>query len=103
MKKILVETKGSYMLHDLTTGCEIPHDRPAVVIASAFIDQRISKNQIKVLEGDLTDEATDAEFQKSWDASDGKRDLAVDSFLSEYKVEAAPVKPAPRGGKKAND
>lgn len=100
MKKILVETKGSFMLQDITTGCEVEHDRPSVVLASPFIDQRIAKDQLKLIEGDLQPEATDAEFVKFLKESDGKIDLAVDSFLSKYKVGAEVEKPAPRGGRK---
>ncbi len=97
--KILCETTGDFMLVDLTTGQEVSSTRPAVISMTNFFSQRSMIGQLRKL-GDLTDEATDAEFAKYVTDSDGDIDLAVDAFLSSFGVEA-PSEKAPAKRRKA--
>jgi hypothetical protein len=92
--KILAETTGEFMINDLSTGDALYSSRPGVIELSPFIESRIAINQIRKVE-DVPDEATDAEFEAFWRDSDGKRDLAIDSFLSKF----APAAPVAKKGK----
>jgi len=108
MPKILVETTGEFELVDFTYGGAIvAHDRPSVVEATVFIQTRASIGQIRVLDT-LTDEATDAEFEKYFKDSDKDVELAMDAFKTAYssssqttttKQQAVP-KVKPRGDNK---
>jgi len=89
--KILVETTGEFMLTDISTGQTIYNHRPGVIEQSVFFDARIALGQISKL-ADLTADATDEEFDKFWVDSDGKSELAVDSFLSKFGIAPAPAK-----------
>lgn len=103
MIKILAETKGSFQLVDLTyKGQLIRAQRPCVVENSNFVQDRIGRNQIRVI-SELKDEATDAEFVAYLTESKGDMDLAVDSFLSEFGKEAVEKegKSTKRGGRKS--
>jgi len=100
MIKLLVETKGSFQLHDLAhRGQMIQARRPSVVENSHFIQDRIGRGQVSIL-GELQEEASDEDFAQYWrDAKnkDGERDrqFAIDAFMSEFGREAV-EKPAPR-------
>lgn len=82
--KILVETTGPFMLVNPETGCELAHNRPSVAISTNFLQSRIATGQVKVLSNPLMDSATDAEFHSYWKASDRKKNLAIESFLSAF-------------------
>lgn len=97
--KILAETTGSFALQDVGMGLQtIPAHRPAVVISSNFFQSRMGLGQIKML-GELLDTATDEAFKENIRASmtDGIIDmpLAVESFLSEFGVNAVTSKGDP--------
>lgn len=84
MPKILVETTGEFELVDFAQGGAIvAHNRPSVVEATTFIQTRASLGQIRVLDT-LTDEATDAEFEKYYQESDKDTELAMDAFKTAY-------------------
>jgi hypothetical protein len=86
MPKILAETTGEFELVDFTYGGAIvAHDRPSVVESTTFIQSRASLGQIRVLDT-LTDEATDAEFEKYFKESDGDAELAISSFKASYSA-----------------
>lgn len=90
VKKILVETSGSFMLLDPYNGQEVQHNRPSVVVVTGFIEVKIAQGDLKVLSPELREEATDAEFAKYWKDSDRKAELAVASFVSAFgKIEAS--------------
>jgi hypothetical protein len=96
--KILVETPGDFMLIDTSHFAqEIQPDRPSVVDNTNFISGRVSLGQVKIL-GELTEAATDTEFQKFFEESKGDSNLAVESFLSTFGVEQITQK-APKAGK----
>jgi hypothetical protein len=92
--KLLAETTGPFGLLDLSTGQTLNANRPSVVSRSSFIDSRIALSQI-VKVADVPDEVTDMDFENFWRDSDGDRDLAVASFLSQFDPEA-PQAPAPK-------
>lgn len=94
--KLLVETIGDFMLMDGGAGQEIEAHRPCVVVSSNFVSMRMAVKQIKVL-GELTDEATDAEFITFLNESGDDVELAVGSFLAKY----APEKVTEKKAKKA--
>lgn len=84
--KILCETNGSFQLVDFGNGGDvIKADRPSVVSGSPFVSARAALGQLKVL-GNVNDEATDAEFEEYFKASDSS-ELAVASFLEAYSTE----------------
>lgn len=84
MPKLLVETTGEFELVDFSYNQAIvAHDRPSVVEATTFIQTRTSLGQIRVLDT-LTDEATDAEFEKYFKDSDKDVELAIDAFKTAY-------------------
>lgn len=95
--KLLVETTGPFMLVDYGHGAvEIQAHRPSVVENSSFVNARTLVGQIRLI-SQVKDEATDAEFEKFLKDSDGKMDLAVDSFLAQYGIrEEVSKKPAPK-------
>lgn len=84
MSKLLVETTGEFELVDFNEGGAIvAHNRPSVVNHSTFISSRTAVGQIRVLDN-LTDEATDAEFEKYFKDSEGDVELALSAFKSAY-------------------
>jgi len=89
----LVKTTGDFMLVDRSTRCEIPYNRPAVVRESNFINARVSLGQIKILNAELPDSATDEDFVKYWNDSGHDEDLAVASYVDSF---SEPEKPAPK-------
>ena len=58
--KAIVETQGSFQLMDPGTGQFIPHNRPAVVTVSPFIQTRLGLGQLTVVAANLPDIANDA-------------------------------------------
>lgn len=91
MIKILAETKGSFQLMDIAESQLLPAHRPAVVISSNLIQDRIGRSQVKVL-GELKAEATDEDFAEYLKEADGDHQLAVDSFLAEFGANAVEEK-----------
>lgn len=94
MHKTIVETKTSVMLLDRGTGCEIPAHRPAVVFHTAFIDRFIANGTLKVLAGDLPEDASDADFAEIFKE---QPDIAVEAYVSELsgdEPEAPATEPA---------
>jgi hypothetical protein len=85
VEKVLVETKGNFMLMDVITGAEIEAHRPCVVVRSSFIAARSAIGQIKVL-AELKVEATDAELVKYINESEGDMELAIESFKSQFEL-----------------
>lgn len=100
MIKLLAETKGSFQLHDLAhRGQLIRSHRPCVVENSHFIQDRIGRDQIRVL-GELKAEATDADFASYFKEAEGDVALAIDSFLAEFGKEAPEKAEKPKRGRK---
>lgn len=97
----LIKLTGSFMLIDPYTRQAIDPYRPHVVKHTPFMDSRIAARQVKVLNADLTDEATDAEFAVFWADSEGDEALAVASFVSKFTEGSEPEKPAPKKRGKA--
>lgn len=104
--KYLVETTGDFMLIDFSVNAEIHHDRPTVVIPTAFVSAAAARGQLKLLRTGLPDEADDKEFEAYWreDAS-----IAIDAFMSCFDLEAVSAKiqapppepePAPKPARK---
>jgi len=84
MPKLLVETTGEFELVDFTAnGAIVAFNRPSVVEATTFIQSRTSNGQIRVLDT-LTDEATDAEFEKYFNDSDKDVELAISAFKTSF-------------------
>lgn len=84
MSKILAETTGEFELVDFSYGGAIvAHNRPSVVESTTFIQSRTALGQIRVLDT-LTDEATDAEFEKYYLESDKDAELAISAFKTAY-------------------
>jgi hypothetical protein len=96
--KLLVETTGKFMLLDLGGNQQVPSQRPGVVARNTFIETRVAGDQLTIL-GQVSDEATDAEFAKYWAESED-RDLAIESFMAAYPHEPKPA-PAPAPKKRA--
>lgn len=94
--KALVQTTGQFELHDVDAKQTVAYDRPCVVDVTAFISQRSALGQIRTLRGDLPASATDTEFEKFFNESEGDTELAVQSFLSSLP-EDAPETPAQSG------
>lgn len=93
---LIVETTGDFGIVDGYRRASVPKNRPAVMYESALIRQQIDIGQLRVLARDLPDDASDEDFKKFWEGSDGKADLAIASFMSQFKPAPAPTKaPAP--------
>lgn len=89
MTKLLCETTGEFELVDYGQNAIIVSDRPTVLNQSTFVSQRAAVGQIRILESQLSDEATDAEFEKYFNDSDKNTQLAIDSFKAAYSVQDA--------------
>lgn len=98
MTKLLVEINGNFSLLDYFGGKQnIKPGRPYVVNKSAFISERISKNQLS-LKGTLKDSATDAALVKALNeaAKTSKKDASAEdiksagikNFLKDYDINA---------------
>lgn len=79
MTKLLVETKGDFFLNDRSTGCQIEEFRPSVVVHSSFLERFISNGTVRVLENELSDEASDEAFLEFWKEDP---ETAVDAFVA---------------------
>ena len=98
--KTLCETSGNFQLVDVYNGGQIVRGtRPSVVQQTDFVNNRALVGQIKFL-GELTDEATDAEFAKYWRETMGDSARAVDSFLAAFGVQRQTEKKVPKTQKK---
>jgi hypothetical protein len=97
--KVIAHTTGSFQLIDNLSGDHIPHHRPAVVKRTPFITQRLAADQLKVV-AEVPDEATDADFAKHWESSEGDLDLAVQSYQATFGAQAEDT-PTKRGKKAA--
>lgn len=81
--KALVETVGDFQLVDFNHNRQtVPSERPAVVVLSKFIQERVSAGQIRVIT-QVGEEATDDEFLNYWKESENP-ELAVDSFITTF-------------------
>ncbi len=99
--KMLVETKGGFQLLDLGYKGQLIHShRPSVAENSHFVQDRIGRDQVRVL-GELKDEATDEDFVKYLEDAEGDLELAIDSFLSEFGKETVETPGKRRRGKKS--
>lgn len=78
MKKILAETTKSFML--MTRFGIIEAFRPCVIGHCTEVDQFVSQQQVKVLDNDLPDNATDEEFAKFLKAHEGDWETALENF-----------------------
>ncbi|WMC09514.1 hypothetical protein PU634_10340 [Oceanimonas pelagia] len=83
-KKLLVETIGDITLMDMNQNAEIRWNRPTVVLPSPFISLKQADGQLRVLENDLDEKASDDEFAQFWAEHDDK-DAAVANFLTSLK------------------
>lgn len=89
MNKIICETTGDFQLVDFgSEGRVIPAFRPSVSPLTAFVSQRAAAGQIRVL-ANVSEAATDEEFQKYLKDSDGDVTLAIEAFKSTYPVTSA--------------
>lgn len=92
--KCLVETKDSCQL--VTPMGELAaFNRPSVLSKSGFVASRLEMGHLSMVEDNLSDEASDAEFQKYLKDSKGDAELAAASFAEKYGVKAK-KKPGPK-------
>lgn len=78
MKMILAKTTKNFML--MTRFGIIEAFRPSVIGHCTEVDQFVSQQQVKVLDNDLPDNATDEEFKKFFDDHDGDWETALENF-----------------------
>lgn len=78
MKKILAETTKPFML--MTRFGIIEAFRPCVIGHCTEVDQFVSQQQVKVLDNDLPDNATDEEFAKFFKDHEGDWETALENF-----------------------
>ncbi|GFD70949.1 hypothetical protein KUL113_03690 [Tenacibaculum sp. KUL113] len=78
MKMILAKTTKAFML--MTRFGTIEAFRPSVIGHCTEVDQFVSQQQVKVLDNDLPDNATDEEFKKFLDSHDGDWETALENF-----------------------
>lgn len=110
MAKALVETKDN--LQVVGTGEELHarHNRPSVVRVNKFISTHVTEGNLTLL-AQLTDEASDKEFEKLWNeaAKDGAKpeDVAAarEDLKTSYAKDFAPggkekAPPAPKPAEK---
>lgn len=90
MKKILAHTTGKFMLLDGMSGDELDAFRPSVVRQTPFINTRVGLNQVEIV-AELKREATDAEYVRFLKEADGDFDVANESFLAVYGIDAEPT------------
>lgn len=92
--KLLVETTGPFLLVQTTTGMEVPYNRPCVILADGWFQNQVALGQVKTLSNPLPENETDADFLGYWKECDGDREMAVQSFLSQFELKVEPP-PAP--------
>lgn len=101
--KCIYETTGSFQLVGATRAEFYRANRPTVHESTHFNQQFVGSGRLKVL-GQVNDEATDAEFAKTWEEAKGDKDLAVASFIAEFPVEGTQLPAAkPKPAKKAEE
>lgn len=89
MTNIICETTGEFQLVDYGNESRIiPAFRPSISPLTAFVSQRAAAGQIRVL-ANVSEEATDEEFQKYLTDSDGDVTLAIEAFKSAFPVGSA--------------
>lgn len=93
MAKLLVETKGDIQVYGDGEELHAHFNRPSVVRQGNFMAGHVSSGNL-ILLGQLTDDATDAEFEKVWREAktDEDREKVKHAFAEKY----APGKAAPR-------
>lgn len=100
-KKLLVETIGNITLMDMGQGVEVRWNRPTVVSRSPFISLKQADGQIRILESDLDESASDEEFAKFWLEHGSDKDVAVANFLTSLQGPETEVKQPKKTTKKA--
>lgn len=85
--KLLVQTTGSFSLIDFTQRLEINKATPTVVRSTHFVQERLGMGALRVL-GQLQDTATNDEMLTYLKESAGDKDLAIQSFLSAFGIDA---------------
>lgn len=93
--KLIVETTGDFQIYGSPANFA-RHDRPSVVHSGGLMEQRIGVGQLRIL-GQVSDDATDEALVEALEGAKGDTDLAVQSFISEFPLEA----PAAKEDKKA--
>lgn len=87
MSKVLVKPlKKTGLLN--TNGDWLSHIRPSVTKETGLLQQRIASKEFRVLASELRDDATDEEFAKTLEESEGNERLAVESFESRFSEDA---------------
>ena len=92
--KYIVETIGSIRLYMPAAELDVPHDRPAVVQATQFIQNQIAQRQLTIL-ATLNDEATEVEFGPAYEEAALEEDFDGPDFVETYaKLYPLETKPA---------
>jgi hypothetical protein len=84
--KLLVKPTGPHYYLDPVTGDEIQPFRASVIRPSQFINTLLGQAKLSLVAGDLTDAATDVEYEKFLSDSEGKEGLANDAFVSKFST-----------------
>ena len=82
--KMLVSTKGDFMLVNPQNGEEVRWNRPSVVREATFISEKLSTGVLQLHAATLPDTADDAGWAEWLKASDGNTDLAVASYITSF-------------------
>lgn len=88
----LVKTTGKFYLLSPNAKEEINYDRPHVVHNQLFVELLVGRRQIRVIDADLSEKATDKEFEKYWREfaeSATQERSAIASFLTKYGTPVA--------------
>lgn len=88
MKAIIKTLDTGTRLNSIDNEVIEPH-RPSVVTVTEFVKSLVTEGKLEPLGGPLKDTATDAEFEKFYSEADKNTDLAVDSFMSKFGVNAS--------------
>lgn len=92
MSKMLVATTGEFSLQCMDSKQVIHSSRPCVITPTEYLQNRLALKQWVML-AHLKDEATDEEFVEYLKECGSDRDLAVESFVSAFGVDAQVVLP----------
>lgn len=89
--KCLLKPTTPFMLM-LEKGEVVEAHRPSVVSVTATVQTRLASGKLKLIAPDLPDTANDADFLKFWREAGRDEALAIDSYLSQFKLkeEVAP-------------
>lgn len=96
--KILVSTTGAFQLVHSEQHELVRAHGDTVIEKSQWAQEKVSIGQLLV-SAQLNDEASDAEWLKTLEESDGDRNLALASFLDRFPVDAESARrtePAPK-------